>query len=165
MLLRASDVLALVQKRRKLGAMVLVLNEREGFEHGSEAVGRFPGLVSQRGELLEVPFNLAFMPGGQDRFDAWKVFVERCSSDASLGGNLRHRDRPQPVLGYELRRGFQNRVAHLAAVRLDGFVPELRHQRSIHDAAAKTWCIDRDSVYRKMNSVLKIMCSRGDANV
>ena len=84
--------------------------------------------------MFEVAGDLTFVPGDQDRFDVGEVLVQRRASDAGLLGDLRHRHRPQPVLGHQRRRGVEGRVAHRAAVRLDRLVPQLRHDRSIRDA-------------------------------
>ena len=88
--------------------------------------------------MFEVASDLKFVPGEQDRFDVWEVLVQRRTSDTGLLGNLRHRHRPQPVLGHQRRSGVQDRVAHRAAVRLHRLVPQLRHPPSIHDDDTET---------------------------
>ena len=49
-----------------------------------------------------------------------------------------HIHREQPVLGHQRRRRVQDRVAHLATVRLDCRVPQLRHGFSIRDGVLDT---------------------------
>jgi hypothetical protein len=43
-----------------------------GLQHRLEPLTRVADLVAQLGELLEVPADLAFVPGEQHRFDVWK---------------------------------------------------------------------------------------------
>jgi hypothetical protein len=57
----------------------------------------------------------------------WRIFIERGTSDTGLLGDLGHRHRQEPTLGDQRRGGVQDRVPHLSAVRLDRFVPQLRH--------------------------------------
>lgn len=56
--LRAGDVLTPVQKRRELGAVVLVLNDGERLEHGFQPLDGGTGLVPDAGELFEVAGDL-----------------------------------------------------------------------------------------------------------
>jgi len=130
-LLRSSDVLTSVQECRELGAVMLAGDEGVGLEHGFEPLACVPGPVADFSEKFEMRGHLTFVPGNQDRLDAREVLVQRRASDARLLGDLRHRHRPQPVLGHERRSRVHGRVAHLAAVRLDRLVPELRHGPTI----------------------------------
>ncbi len=50
--------------------------------------------------MVEVAGDLTFVPSEQDRFDVREVFIQRRTSDAGRLGDLRHRDRRQPVLGH-----------------------------------------------------------------
>jgi hypothetical protein len=61
--------------------------------------------------------HLPFMPGSEDRFDVREVLIERCPSNAGLLSDLRHRYRPQPVLGNQCRCGIQGGITHCAPVR------------------------------------------------
>jgi len=135
---RSGDVLASMQECRKLGAVVLVENERECLEHGFEPAISVVSLMSELGEMFEVAGHQTLVPCEKDRFDVCEVLVQRRTTDAGLLGDLRHRHRPQPVLGHEVRGGVQDRVAHLAAVRLNRLVPELRHRRSIREGGFET---------------------------
>ncbi len=133
LLLRPGDVLLSMQECRQFGGVALVLNERVSLEHSFEPLGSVASLVSEFSEMFEVAGDVTFVPGDQDRFDVWEVLVQRRTSDAGLLGDLRHRHRPQPVLGHQRRSSVQDRVAHRAAVRLDGLGPQLRHCPSIRD--------------------------------
>src|SRR5947209_172935 len=76
---------------------------------------------------------MAFVPGNENRLHAREVLVERGAPDARLFSDLRHRYRPQPMLGHERGGGVEDCVAHLAAVCLDGLVPELGDHARIRD--------------------------------
>jgi hypothetical protein len=133
-LLRLGDVLVAMQERPQFGvvpSMRLVGDERVGLEYGVEPLARVTGLVANFNEIVEVPADLAFVPGEQNRFDAREVLVQRRASDAGLLGDLRHRHRPQPVGGRERRCGVQYRLPYLSAMHLHRLVPELRHRSSI----------------------------------
>jgi hypothetical protein len=77
--------------------------------------------------MFEVPTDLTFMPGSQDRLDIGKVLVKRGSADTGLLSYLRHRDGSESLLGYERDGGVLDRLAHLLSVGLDRFGPQLRH--------------------------------------
>ena len=151
MLLRPGDLLVSVQERREFGVVVpagLVKDEGVGLQHPFEALASVAGLVSEFGEMFEVAGDLTFVPGEQDSFNVWEVLVKGRASDAGLLGDLRHRRRPQPVLGHQRRSGVQDSVTHRRAVRLDRLVPQVRHHPSIHDDVSKTICIDKDILSR-----------------
>ncbi len=136
LMLRLCHLMILMEERRKLGVVVtmeLVDDERVGLEHRAKSLARTTGFVPDLAEMREVPADLTLVPAAEDRFDVGEVFVERRASDARLLGDLRHRDTEQSVLGDQGRGGIHDRVAHLAAVRLDRPGPELRHNCSIRD--------------------------------
>src|SRR5918996_997584 len=119
-----------MQERRQLCVAMpvgLAGYERIGLQHGRESFARAPGPVSDLGKVSEMARDLTFVPDEQDRLDVREVLVQGRPADAGVLGDLRHRHRPQPVLGYQRRGGVQDRVADLASVRLDRLVPELRH--------------------------------------
>ncbi len=120
--------------------MALVGNERIGLKHSFEPLYGIAGLVPDCGKMCEVPRDLTFVPGGQDRLDIREVLVQRRTSDAGLLGYLRHRHRQQPMFGHERRSGVQGRFAHRAAMRLDRVVPKLRHHLSIRHIVAVSRC-------------------------
>ena len=94
------------------------------YAYGGAAAG---APVTDLGQVSQVAADLPLVPGKQDRLDVPEVLVQGRAPDAGLLGDLRHRHRPQPVPGDEGRRRVQDRVAHLAAVRLDRLVPQPRH--------------------------------------
>jgi len=67
--LRVRNVLAAVQQRRKLSALVLMGNERIGFEHGLQPLGSISGPVANVRQLFQVAADLTFVPRDQDCFD------------------------------------------------------------------------------------------------
>jgi hypothetical protein len=138
MLLCSRDVFTSMQQRGELVAVDVVVKERVGLEHRRESFTRIVSMVSDLGEILEVTGDLPFVPGDEDRFDVGEVLVQSRTADARLLGDLRHRHRRQPVLGYERRHGVQGGVAHRAAMRLDGVVPEPGHSSSIRSDAIET---------------------------
>ena len=145
-LVRLGDPLVLMKKRGDVGAVVLVVmvlaalsvNVCVGFEHRFEPLTSVTSLVPDVGEILEMASDLTVVPGQQDRLDIREVLVQRRASDPGLRGDPRHRYREQPVLGHQRRRRVQDRVAHLATVRLDCRVPQLRHAFSIRDGVLDT---------------------------
>ena len=140
LLLGPGDVLAAVHHRGQFGAMGPVVGYlRVGGEHGLEPPGGGAcGLVPDLGEVFEVAGDVALVPGGQDRLDVGEVLVQGRAAYARLGGDPRHRDRRQPVLGDQGCGGIQGRVMHRPAVLLDRLVPQLRHSPSLHDARPST---------------------------
>jgi hypothetical protein len=138
MLLGPDEMLAPVQEGREFAAVMLVADERISLERRFEALASAACPVPDLGEMLEVTGDLAFVPGGQDRFDVREVLVQRRPADAGLRRDLRHRYRRQSMLGHQCRHGVQGRVAHRAAVRLDRLRPQLGHQFSIQVVAFKT---------------------------
>ena len=97
LLLCSGDVLTPMQECLKLGAVVLVLNERVCLEHGFEPLANVAGFVPDLGEILEVAADLTFVPGDQDRFDVWEVLVQGRTSDAGLLSDLRSSPTAAPV--------------------------------------------------------------------
>ena len=95
-------------------------DERVGLEHSFEPLASVARLVPDFGEMFEVAGDLTFVPGDQDRFDVWEVLVQRRTSDAGLLGDLRHRHRPQPVLGHQRRA--VSRIASRTARRCASIV-------------------------------------------
>src|SRR6266496_2067342 len=150
LLLCAGDMLTSMQECREFGPVVLVGHERERVEHSFEPLASVARSVADFREIFEMARYLTFMPSDQDRFDVREVFVQRRTSDAGLLGNLRHRNRPQPVFGHQCRGGVQRPVDYRAAVRLNCLAPELRHDLSIRDGGILTICLDIDMVYRKL---------------
>src|SRR5205823_9338305 len=63
LLVRSGDVLTSMQECRELGAVVLVGNERVGFEHGLEALGSRARPVADFSELFEMAGDLSLVPG------------------------------------------------------------------------------------------------------
>ena len=143
-MLRSSDVLASVQQRGELGAVLLVGNERERLEHCFKALHSPIGLVSDFCELVEMAGDLTFVPREENRLDICEVLVERRTADAGFLGDLRHRHRSQPVLRGESGGCLQDRFAHLTPVRLDRVAPQLRHLDQ------HTECLDRDRLSRNI---------------
>jgi hypothetical protein len=139
-----------MQERREFSAVVLAVvgDERVGLQHRFESLASFASLLPECGEMFEVAGDVTFVPGDQDRLDVWEVLVQRRTPDAGLLGDLRHRHRAQPALGHQRPSSLQDRLAHLAAVRLDRLVPQLRHHTSIHDDDAATFWFDSDIVSR-----------------
>jgi hypothetical protein len=140
-MLRSGDPLVPMKERREFGVMVIAGSERdegEGLEHRFESLASVASPVPDFGEICEVARDLTFVPGAQDRLDVGEVLVERRTTDSGLLGDPRHRHRQQAVLGYQRRPGVQDRVVHLAAMRLNRFGPQLRHNRSIRDADTRT---------------------------
>ena len=93
LLLRSGDVHTSMQECSEFGAGVLmgkalVGEERVGLKHSFELLSSAYGLVSDFGEMFEVTGDLTFVPGEQNRFDVWKVLVQRCTSNAGLLGDL-----------------------------------------------------------------------------
>ena len=113
--MRTSDVLTAVQEGRELRIAVpvgLVRDQRVTFQHRFEALANVACLIPDFAEILEVTPDLPFVPGEQDCSDIGEILVQRRTSDARLLGDLRHRHRPQPVLGHQ-RRGARLVVAEL----------------------------------------------------
>ena len=99
-----------------------------------------------------MPGHVAFMPGKQDRLDPGEVLVERRTADAGVLGDLRHGHGTQAVPGNERRGRIEDRVTYLAAMGLDGLIPELRNQARIRHAlhidsvyCMETRCLDLES--------------------
>jgi hypothetical protein len=129
---------------------LLDLHARPQHEPGErhQARVRPPRAVPHRGELRQVRVHLPLVPRGQDRLNVREVLVERGPPDPCLFGDLGHRDRRQPVLGDQRDCGVEDRVAHLASVRLDCLAPQLRHAASIHGVSERTERLDEDILYR-----------------
>ena len=68
-MLGSGDVLAAMNVRRELGAVVLVRDVRVGLEHRLQSLDRVSALTSNLRELGEMRGDLALMPGEHDRFD------------------------------------------------------------------------------------------------
>lgn len=131
----SADVLAAVQHRGEVGVVALVGDLGVGGEDGFEAPGRAAaGMVAHLGQVVQVFCDVAFVPGQEDGFDVWEVFVERGAADAGLLGDLGHGHGGEAVRGDQRGRGVHGRFAHGVAVRVDRFVPQLRHHPRIHYA-------------------------------
>jgi len=91
LLLCPADVLASMQHCRELRAVVFTVVKRIGLEYHFEPLASVAGLVAKFGEVFELAGDVMFVPGDQDRLDVWEVLVERCTPDAGLVGDLRHR--------------------------------------------------------------------------
>jgi hypothetical protein len=76
-LLGSGDVSPSMQERRQLAAMMLVDNRPVGLEHRLQPLAGVASLVPDCSELFEVLGDLAFVPGGQDRFHVGEVLVQR----------------------------------------------------------------------------------------
>lgn len=138
---RSGDPLIPMKERHEFGVMVIAgppREEGEGLEHRFESLASATSPIPDFGEIREMASDLTFVPSAQDRSDIREVLVQGRASYARPLGDLRHRHRQQPMLRHERRRGFHDRVVHLAAVRLDRFGPQLRHGRSIRDADTQT---------------------------
>ena len=130
-----------MQEFREFAVVVpagFVRDEGVSLQHTFEPLASVASMVPNFGETFEVAADLTFVPGEQDRFDVREIFVQRRTSDASLLGDLRHRHREHPVLGHQRPGGLQDRLAHLAAVRLYRLVPQSRHHTIIHDDDIET---------------------------
>ena len=75
--------------------------------------------------------DVTLVPRDEDRLDVWEVLVQGRTPDPGFLGDLRHRHRSQPALGDEGPSRVEDRVSNGAAVRVDRFVPESWHRRSI----------------------------------
>jgi len=122
-------------------------DECVGVEHCFESLARSARSVSDFSEVFEVPGDLSFVPGEQDRFDVRKVLVQRRPSDARLLGDLRHRDGPEAVVGHQRIGGLEDGVSYGAAMRLDRAVPQPWHPLNVrrdlarHRVLIKTNCL------------------------
>jgi hypothetical protein len=116
-------------------------------QHGCKARVGASCPVADAGEMGEVAADLALVPREQDRLDIGKVLVQRGAPYACLLGDRRHPHRPQAALGDQRRRSVEDRLAHLAPVRVDRLAPQLRHPRSVHAAALNTDRLDVDTMY------------------
>ena len=123
LLVGLGDMGTSMQRRGQVAAGMLVEDQRVGPEHRRKPLAGTTSLVPDFGQLGEVLGDLAFVPGDQDRFHVREVLVQRRSSDAGLGGDLRHRHRRQAMFGHQGRGGVQGGVAHRTPVRLNGLVP------------------------------------------
>lgn len=81
--------------------------------------------------MIEVLSNMPLVPGNEDGLNAREIPVERGAANTCCLGDLGHGHRPQPMLGNQCRGRIEDGVMHLAAMRLDGLVPELRDQLRI----------------------------------
>lgn len=136
-----------VEKGGQVGVMVTsgaMHDECVRGEHCGQSIERVLDIPAGLGELLQVAVDLAGVPGVEDGVHVGKVFVEGCSPDPGLLGYLRHRDRSQPLFGYERNRRVLDGLTHLVAVGLDRVGPQLRHGLSIQSV------FDRDIVSRKL---------------
>ncbi|GAA4862152.1 hypothetical protein GCM10023203_07110 [Actinomycetospora straminea] len=122
-----------VQRRGELGAVPSTTSDHPGVgaEDRSQGLLRVVGGLAHRGQLLEVRVDLALVPGREDGLDVGEVLVDRRPGDPRGGGDPGHGDGPEPVLVGERPRGVLDRLAHHAAVGLDGLVPELRHAPTV----------------------------------
>ncbi len=133
-MLRSNNTLVPVKEldERRVVIPVRVMGEvRVRLEHGPQSLTGVAGLFPNFGEVLEMAGYLTFVPGKQDRIDIREVLVQGRTADTGLLGDVRHRHRPEAVLGNKLRCRVQDRVAHIAAMRLDRLAPQLRHGASI----------------------------------
>lgn len=154
LLLWPGYVLVAVEERGEFGAALLagslVHDQRIRMQYGFESLAGFPDLVPQGGEVLEVGGDMPVVPGDQDRLDVREVLVQRGAADAGVLGDPRHRRRARSMFSDEGRGGVQDRVTHIAAVRLDGLVPQPGHPLSIQSDESETLCIDKDRVSCKL---------------
>ena len=165
----SSDVPALVQERHEsripkmatvMGrAVVLVINESVAFEHSFQLLARIQSLVADPSEVLKMPGDRPIVPGQNDRFHVREVLVQRCTPNPGFVGNLRHCHGEQPVFGDKRRGRVEDRVADLAAVCLDGLVPELGDHARIRD---DHWC---DTLYCNQTGCLDKLESNGEVVV
>jgi hypothetical protein len=126
LLLRSGNRCTPVQECPELcGAMTLaaVADVGIGLQHRFEAGIGIAVPIPELGEMSQMSIDVPFVPGGQDRFDVREVLVQRRTSDPGFLGDLRHRHGQQPVLGHQRPGGFQDRLAHVATVRLDRLAP------------------------------------------
>ena len=137
--LRVRKMVASVHEHREFGALGPVMgDERVRLQHGFQPLAGSAGLVADHGEMLQMPSDVPFVPGGQDRLHVGEVLVQCRAPDAGLLGDLRHRDRGEPVLGHQRGGRIQGGVAHRATVLVDRLGPQLRHAHIIHDARVVT---------------------------
>jgi hypothetical protein len=126
LVLGSSDVRVSMQQCRQLGVVTPSGSARKhsiGVEHRVQPLASVAGPVPHVSEVREVFSDLASVPRSQDRFDVREVFVERRPSNARILRDLRHRHRQQPASSDQRCCGVQDRLAYLAAVRLDGLGP------------------------------------------
>ena len=97
----AGELAAVTDSARPTTCTEFVLDECIRLEHSFQALVGVTWPVADLSESLEVSRDLTLMPGKKDRLDVREVLVERGAADAGLLGDLRHRDRPQAVLGHE----------------------------------------------------------------
>jgi hypothetical protein len=140
LLLGLVDVLAAVQQFGDAGAVRSpgAVVQRVRLERGAQSLPGGACGVGGLGELGEVLADLALVPGDQDRLDVGEVLVQRGPADAGPLGDLGHRHRGQPVLGYQRGHGVQDRVLDRRAVRSDRLGPQSRHPCSIQDVPLDT---------------------------
>ena len=148
LLMGSVDVLTPMEHGRRVVVAMLVQDERISLEYRLELfASAITSLIPSFDEVLEVNFDLAFMPGDQDRFDVREILVKRRAPDAGSFGDLRHRQGAQATLGYQGGGAAQDRIAYLTAMSLDRVVPKFRHRPRIRGAQGRdTWLTQRHYV-------------------
>jgi hypothetical protein len=126
-------VVVLVEQGGQIRVIVsarTVGEERERLEHGFEPVAGLRPLANL-GELCEVAGDLTLVPREQHGLDVGKVPVKGGSADPRPLGDLRHRHAAEAVFSGQGGGGVEDGVAHLAAVGVDGLLPQPRHADSL----------------------------------
>jgi hypothetical protein len=143
---RMADVFAMVERGGELGTVVFVLDQRVVLHHRSQTIQRWTPRVRDRRKLRDVRAHVALVPGRQDRLDAREVLVQGRPPDPSSFGDLRHGHRIHAELGGQRCGGVEDGLADLASMRLDRLAPHLRHEVIIRNVAARTGCLDSDTL-------------------
>ena len=140
LLLRAGNMLALMEERHQLGPVMaaVVSDECVGVEHRFEPLPGVAASGPDLRQLLEVADDMALVPGGQDRFDVRKIFVQGGAADPGPFSDLRHRDRRQPLLRHQRPGCVKDRLPHRVPVRVHRIIPQLRHSSTIRDGEVET---------------------------
>ena len=134
LLLSVVDPFSSMQQRRELLRAVtstVVADECVLLEHSPQSLIRIAGALSQLTEAMQMIVDMALMPSDQDGFDVREVLVQGRATDAAALRDLGHGHRQQPLLGHQVPRRAQDRLANGVAVRLDRVRPEPRHCRRV----------------------------------
>lgn len=99
------------------------LDSREGGEHRLESLYGLCCSVPDLGERFEMIRHLSLMPARQDRLHIGEVLVEGGPPDPGPFRDLRHRHRPQAVLGDQRRGRVECGVTYSPAMPLDRLFP------------------------------------------
>jgi ABC-2 type transport system ATP-binding protein len=123
-----------------VGVDALGVQSERGAESFARVVERFDGCV----QLLEVPGDLAVVPGDHHGGDVTEVLVQRGATDASAFGDVGHGDGQYASLAGDIGERVEDGVVHLFAVLVDGRAPQSWHASSLprHDTGHYVFDID-----------------------